>query len=267
MRKLITYIAVFFVTSLSVDAAELALRSHEATYAMKHVRHYDRENWSPVERADGVLRYRFTQSCEAWMVEHSSAMHMDYENAQQAQMTWNYTSWEAKDGSKLRFRSRTKRNGVLTDKYTGEARREGENTVVIYADPNGRREIIALDTYFPTSHQKKALELAEQNESIFSAVYFDGSGEDADFDVSTFMSRYKGKPLAEVDGIKLPKTDVWNVQLAFFLPQSQESKPEMEVSARYRKDGISTMLRHDFGDFVMEGQLVELRLLPEPKCD
>ncbi len=245
--------------------AEVSLRSHQATYLMKQTDLYG-QNGSPIEHVEGVLRYKFTQSCDGWMVEHNTAMLMEYDTGQQAQMAWNYTSWEAKDGSKLRFHSTTKQNGVVTERYRGEARREGDKTIAIYAEPNGRRIEMPKKTFFPTAHQLKAMETAIEGEILFDAPYFDGSGEDASFDVSSVMTQYKGKQLTDVDGVALPPQPAWNIQLAFFKPGSQESEPEMEISARYRKDGISTRLLHNFGDFVLEGQLVELEYFPQEEC-
>lgn len=252
-------------TALAEEA--VSLRSHQATYAMKQVRTYNNRDWSVVERADGVLRYKFLKSCDGWLVEHNTAMHMDYENGEQTQMAWSYTSWEANDGSKLRFRSTTKYNGVVSDHFVGEARREDGKTVALYTEPNGRRIEMPADVFFPTAHQVKAIELAVKGETFFNAPYFDGSGEEADFDVASVMTSFKGKPLSAVDGVTLSAMPVWNVQLAFFKPDSQTSQPEIEIMARYRKDGISTKLLHDFGDFVLEGQLVELAYLDEPECE
>jgi diguanylate cyclase (GGDEF)-like protein len=177
------------------------------------------------------------------------------------------TNWEAKDGSKLRFNSTTKQNGVVTDRYRGEARREGNKTVAIYAEPNGRRLDLPKDAFFPTAHQLEALKAAIDGQVVFNASYFDGSGEDAEFDVASVLTKYKGKLLTSVDGVDLPSKPVWNIQLAFFKPQSASSQPEMEIGARYRLDGISTHLTHDFGDFVLDGQLVDLELIPEPECN
>lgn len=266
MKTIMISLSALCLLASVAMAGDVELSSHQATYAMKQLRQFGREQ-SFITRVDGVLRYKFTQSCDAWMVEHNSAMHMDYENGQQLQMTWNYTSWEAKDGSKFRFRSTSKHNGVVTDRFQGEARRENGKTIAIYAEPNGRRIEMPKDILFPTAHQKKAIGLAMNGENLFSTPYFDGSGDEADFEVSSVMTLYKGKPVAMVGETKLEKLPVWAIQLAFFSPDSQASEPEMEIGARYRKDGVSTYLRHDFGDLILEGDLVEFSYLPKQECN
>ncbi|SCA57670.1 conserved exported hypothetical protein [Candidatus Terasakiella magnetica] len=267
MKKNKTILSVLFsLLAFPLCAGEVELRSHDALYAMKQVRQQG-QNWSMLERADGVLRYKFRNTCEGWAVEHHSAMHMDYENNQQAQMTWSYASWESHDGKRLRFRSRMKRNGVINENHKGEARIESDKSVAIYAEPNGRREVMPSGVLFPTSHLLYSLKQAQAGETVFSTPYFDGSGEVADYDVDTVMTRYKGKPLLQVEDQKLEKLPAWDMQLAFHLPQSQSSVAEMEISARYRLDGVSTRLIQDYGDFVLEGKLVELTYMDEPVCD
>lgn len=246
-------------------AKDVVLRSHVATYEMKQV-HTGVNKWSSIESAQGVLRYEFHKTCEGWTVGHHTALHMEYVNGQQVQMSWNYTSWEALDGARLRFRTRTKRNGVLVEKFTGEARKAADKMVVIYSEPNGRRENLPGDTLFPTTHLMHSLEEAHKGENVFNASFFDGSGQDLNLDVNSVFVPYKGRPLDHVQGVELARIPTWDVMLAFFQPGSQNSVPEVEVGARYRLDGVSTLLKQSFGDFSLDGKLVRLEYLKEPKC-
>lgn len=261
--RFIYAVLLSFGVCLSARAQEL--RSHDATYVMKQIINYT-QNWSPVERADGMLRYKFRQTCDGWTVEHHTVMNMDYGNDEQVQMIWSYTSWEAKDGSKLRFRSRTKHNGVDAEEYVGEAVHEKDATIVTYSKPVGKKETLPKATYFPTAHLIKSIELAQKGENLFNASYFDGSGQDLNFEVNTFMTAFKGKKLTAVKDVSLSNIATWDMNLAFFQPGSQESTPQMEMGARYRQDGVSTRLLQDFSDFVLEGQLVDFSYADEPVC-
>jgi hypothetical protein len=40
----------------------------------------------------------------------------------------------------------------------------------------------------------------------------------------------------------------------------------MEIGARYRQDGVTTRLMQNFGDFVLQGRLIELTYADEPVC-
>lgn len=256
-------VSFFLLSPLQAEGAEL--RSHDATYALTQVHQYGR-NWSPVEQAQGLLRYKFRRTCDGWTVEHQTALDMIYENDGRAQMVWHYTSWEAKDGSKLRFRTRTQTNGAETDSTSGEARLEEGKTVVVYSRPSGKRLTLPAKTYFPTTHMVEALKRAQDGEVLFNGYYFDGSEDNAGFSLDTVMTRFNGKPLAAVEDVKLDKLPAWDVQLAFFDPDSQDSTPYMEIGARYRQDGVTTRLMQDFGDFVLQGRLVELTYANEPMC-
>jgi hypothetical protein len=136
------------------------LRSHHAVYEMKQI-HHKGEKQSQISSAYGVLRYEFRKACDGWTVEHHSAMQMGFNDGQQANMTWDYTSWEARDGSLLRFRTRSKRDGMLIESYSGEARKQAGQTLVLYSEPQGRREVMPGDTVFPTSHLIQSLEAAQ----------------------------------------------------------------------------------------------------------
>lgn len=261
-----TILAVAFALVNQCDAASFTLRSHEATYSMKELRKFDR-SWSGIERAGGDLRYRFQNVCDGWTVEHQSSLTMEFDNARRSQMEYNYTSWEARDGKRLRFHSRMKENGELTESFSGDARFEQGKGVVVYAQPDGRRENLPADTIFPTTHLLETLTHAEQGEVVFSAPYFDGSGEDTFFNVDAVMVPFKGKPLHKVKDTTLAPSPTWEMQLSFHKADSQNSVAETQIGARYRKDGIATRLVQDYGDLVLVGDLVELTYLEEPDCN
>jgi len=263
MKKTFLVAAALFCTQAQADA--VTLRSHDATYAMKQVHQYNR-NGSVIEQAQGVLHYAFRNSCDGWTVEYKSAIRMQLGNGNQSQMEWNYTSWESFDGKRLRFRSRMKQNGQESERLHGEARLEEGAGVVVFAEPNGRRETIPADTRFPTTHLREAFERVNKGEMVFSAPYFDGSGDDLDFEVDTVSLPYKGKKVTQVEETKLPDVPVWNMRLTFFKPDNQASVADTEISARYRADGVATRLLQDFGDLVLKGRLAELSYLDEPTC-
>lgn len=264
MKYLKLAVLSFFVLS-HAQADEVQLRSHDATYLMTQVHQYGRA-WSPVEQAQGLLRYKFRRTCDGWTVEHQTALDMIYENDARAQMVWHYTSWEAKDGSHLRFRTRTQTNGTETESTSGEARHEGGETVVEYSRPSGKRFSLPSKTYFPTSHMVEAIKRAQKGDVLFNGFYFDGSDENQGFSLDAVMTRFTGKPLAAVEGVKLDARPTWDMQLAFFDPASQNSTPYMEIGARYRQDGVTTRLMQDYNDFVLQGRLVDLTYAEEPIC-
>jgi len=266
MKMILTIIgALSLVSVASAEAGPFKLRSHQATYAMKQV-HQAGRSWSGVEQAQGELRYRFKNVCDGWTVEHQSNVTMNFENAQQSQMNWNYTSWEADDGTRIRFHSRMKQNGVQVENFSGEARFEEGKGVVVYTNPDGRREDIPQGTRFPTTHLIESIERAQKGDLVFSSPYFDGSGEDAFFNVDAVMTRYTGKALHAVKEATLAPSPTWDMQLSFHEPDSQDSIASTQIGARYRKDGIATRLVQDFGDLVLVGDLVELTYLDEPVC-
>lgn len=254
-----------FGVSTIGEAADTALRSHHVLYEMKQI-HKANGGISPISRVDGSLRYEFKNTCDGWEVGYYTVLNLEYTNGQAIKKSWFYSSQEAADGSRFRFRSDSRDNDVLSAEHSGVVRKVNGKKQVIYSKPEGRRETLPEATLFPTSHLIHSLEAAQKGETVFNASYFDGSGPGLNLDVSTVSTRAGDGKVEETKKFNLPPMAVWNMRLAFFPPESQKSEPQMEIVGRYRLDGVLTHILQDFGVFALKGQMMEFNYLDEPKC-
>lgn len=250
---------------LATTSMAQPFRSHDAVYVMKpDVTQL--ATGSEIDHAEGVLRYRFRNECDGWTVRHQSVLLMSLKSGRTASVVWEYASWEAKDGKKLKFHSRTQRNGADTEEIDGVAQTIGGKTRLSFQKPERKTMELPVAAYFPTSHLKKSLQLVEAGEQFFKAHYFDGSGVDEGFELDLVMIPFKGEALQQVQDVTLRQLPVWDMQLGFHRPDLYSSIPEFEIGARYRQDGVSTQLRQDYGDFVLTGDIAELSYVDEPQC-
>jgi hypothetical protein len=58
------------------------------------------------------------------------------------------------------------------------------------------------------------------------------------------------------------------MRIAFFEPGQQggASTPGYEVSLRYWANGVADEMKMDFGEFIVNGQMLELALAPSGGC-
>ena len=67
-------------------------------------------------------------------------------------------------------------------------------------------------------------------------------------------------------GRGLPPGAAWWSRMAFYPERSRSSKPEFELGARYRADGIADRITQHFDDFSLEVRLDTIEILPTPDC-
>ena len=117
-------------------------------------------------------------------------------------------------------------------------------------------------TMLPTVHTIAALNAARAGQRILSGPLFDGTTPEGAQDTTTVISDW-------VAAQPMPNSPILSglgsarMRVAFFDrdPQSQSAgagTPEYEVSLRYFANGVADEMQMDFGDFVVEGSLLEL---------
>ncbi|HEY1737049.1 MAG TPA: DUF1849 family protein, partial [Methylovirgula sp.] len=58
----------------------------------------------------------------------------------------------------------------------------------------------------------------------------------------------------------------WPVSISYFDDGRKDEAPNYTLAFDLYENGISRALRLDYGDFVLAGQMVSLKLLPTPPC-
>jgi hypothetical protein len=228
-----------------------------------------------VTAASGNMTYKFADSCDGWTVENRTVLTFSYNEGAPVATTWDFLTWESKDGMHYRFRVRSTRDGVLAEEIDGVANLDGpgKGGTAKYSLPEARTLKLPRGTLFPTDHTLHLLDSAQKGDHMFEKVLFDGTAVEGAFDVSAILghpfpananvSPAEVKPAVDATLLSAPS---WRVQMAFYPKDSTDPTPDYEVALRYYLNGVADEVVQSFGNFSLKGTLETLEPLPKPDC-
>lgn len=253
-------------------AAPLELAPHKAVYAMTL---NSTRLGGGVTGASGAMTYKFGDSCDGWTVENKTALTFSYNDGAPVATTWDFVTWESKDGLHYRFRVRSTRDGVVSEEIDGVANLDGHGKggVAKFTSPEQKIMRLPKGTLFPTEHTLELLQTAQAGGHIVERTLFDGTGTDGPFDVNAVIGKAMAAngsphPAGGNSAISpaLLAVPSWRMEMAFFLVGSKESTPDYEVALRYYLNGVAEEVIQSFGNFSLKGTLQQLEPLPKPDC-
>lgn len=245
---------------------------HRAVYAMSL---NATRPGSGVTGASGAMTYKFGDSCDGWTVENRTVLTFAYSDGAPVATTWDFITWESKDGLHYRFRVRSTRDGVVSEEIDGVANLDGQGKggVAKFSLPEQKSMRLPKGTIFPTEHTIRLLEHAQHGDRMLQRVLFDGTGTDGPFDVNAVIGKLLPananiSPAADNPAVNssLLTAPSWPMQMAFFAPQDNEPTPDYEVALRYYLNGVADEVVQSFGNFSLKGSLQKLEPLPKPDC-
>ena len=270
IRVAASALAAFLVLANAADAANSGaeLVQHRAFYKMSLA---SSRSSGGVTSASGAMSYKFTDSCDGWTVENKTALNFSYSDGAPVATTWDFVTWESKDGLHYRFRVRSTKDGTVDQEIDGVADLDGKGKggVAKFTRPEAMTLPLPQGTLFPTEHTVRLIEMALRGEKLVERTLFDGSGVDQIFAVNAVIG--KSRPVqtpTNTPGVNasLLATPSWAMQLAFFPDDSNELDPDYEVRLRYYQNGVADEVLQSFGNFALRGTLEKLETLPKPDC-
>ena len=253
-------------------AAAVPLAQHRAVYDLKLS---EASGSSGITGISGRMVYEIRGSaCEGYTVRFRYVTQADTRDASQVtdQQT---TTFEDADGKSFSFVTKSYTDQNLDKELRGNATREPDG-VKIQIDKPETKSIELEPTQFPTQHLVDLISRAKTGETFYETSIFDGS-EDADKAMTTTVivgrqsNTSNGDPEAKaLDALSGEK--FWPVDIAYFdeATEGGEDTPEYRISFKLYENGLTRDLEMDYGDFVIEGQLVDLAVFePDAKssCD
>jgi hypothetical protein len=178
------------------------------------------------------------------------------------------TSFEEGDGSALRFRSEVRSDNRTVSRVDGEARIADGAMQLELRRPREATKSVAQTPAFPVGHLKAILAAARDGLPILAMPVFDGADDGEQiYDTLAVVGR-EAAPEAEPAFPELAESRRWPVTLSYFKQEDGqgEQTPAHVVSFNLHENGVSTDLRLDFGDFVLDGALASLEALPAGEC-
>ena len=268
-RFLIAHCVVVLALLLSVSgqlSAEINIVPHQAGYTLD-IKRISRD--SRVSDANGAMVYTWGETCDGWTVEQRFLLNIIQGNGHAVQLTAFSSTWEAKDGGRLRFNIKRERNGETVEKIQGEARLDAaeKSGYAEFELPKAVRIKLPKGTVFPTMHTLRLMRRAMKGFKTDRQFVFDGSELEEASLVSAFI--LPPKMPKEPNPILKPPLGPYetrSINLAFFAPASGAPEPEFEMSIALQDNGIATDLQLDYGDYAVRGTLVRLKELDKPDC-
>ena len=216
--------------------------------------------------ASGTMGFEVIDACDAWAVRQRLAITVTSRDGTDIDLTSDYTTWESKDGLKLRFRMRQSTEDAIVTDLAGTAtlERTGGPGRATYTQPVDTTKDLPAGTMFPPAHTEALFAAARANTRFFAVPLFDGTSADGVQDSTTAIAAWT-QPTPNPAWPDLSPLPSVSVRIAFFAREGTKQQPEYEVGMRYWENGIADQLTMDFGDYVLSGKLTEL-ILPKPGC-
>jgi len=228
-----------------------------------------------VTGASGAMTYVFGDTCNGWTVENKTVLTFAYNDGAPVATTWDFITWESKDGLHYRFRVRSTRDGVVNEEIDGVANLEGHGKggTAKFTLPESKVLRLPKGTLFPTEHTIHLLETAQKGEHEAERIVFDGTGADGVFDVNAIIGKASGansnpspSTANKAVNASLLSAPSWPMQMAFFLHGGNDATPDYEVALRYYLNGVADEVLQSFGNFSLRGRLQRLEPMPKPDC-
>ena len=267
-RSLAIVSAALLATASWSAAAATSLAPHQAFYSIK-LRSADQG--SNISSAKGVMRQEWNQSCEGWAVSQRMLLNLEASIGAAVSTEVHFSSFESTDSSEYNFTSRTVTNGEVTDEYRGRASRAepGAEVEASYSVPVGESRLMPANTVFPMEHTRQLLAAADSGESRLSLPFFDGPRpQDSPFEANALILG-EARAASEGTGAGLgPITERrwWSVRVAFFPGGSNDPEPDFELAADFQDNGVVRAYQFDYGDFILEAELVRIEAHEVPAC-
>jgi hypothetical protein len=220
---------------------------------------------SGITSVRGAMVFDVQDACEGWATRQRMTMTVTDRDGQEIETVSDYATYEAKDGTGLRFSLTQSTGGAVSQRVSGEAELSPDGSGRIrYAEPAGKEEALPRGTILPTRHTVLAIEAARSGRRLLVAPLFDGTSDDGAQDTTTVVSAWT--PGAANDRFPLLANQASaRMRIAFFergAATSGASQPEYEVGLRYFENGVADELVMDFGEFAVEGRMLELAAVP-----
>ena len=251
---------------LPLEAMAAPLLPHRAVYDLALA---DATDSSGVTGLSGRMVYEFNGSaCDGYTVTFRFVTRI--EASEMVRTTdQQTTTFEAGDGSEYSFVTRSFVDTNLDKEVRGSAEMTETETRIAMEEPESV-EYELERSQFPSQHLLEVLEKANSGENFFETTIYDGS-EDGDSVMTTTVILGKKTALAGDDPesgaiAAIESEEFWPVDIAYFdLGDIQgEGTPTYRISFKLYESGITRDLTMDYGDFSIQGRIVDLEMFDAP---
>ena len=242
------------------------LLAHRAAYRLTLDRVRD---GAQITAANGAMAYEMLDACDGWTTRQRFSLSISDRDGQEVETTSDYSTWESKDGRHLRFALTQTSQGAVSQRIQGEAEITPEGGVVRYQSPEVREVQLPRGTVLPNLHTIVTLNAARNNQRLVATPLFDGTTAQGAQDSTTVIGPWMAPAAVERFPSLSPLGSV-RMRIAFFERNPDNpsaggaATPDYEVSLRYWENGVADEMKMDFGEFSVDGRMIEFQPVPSP---
>jgi hypothetical protein len=259
-------LAAGLAACIASSSAFAALESHRAAYRLKLDRSHHMSGLSGV---DGGLVIEWQRACDGWLSHQRLGFVAATEGGGDFSHDVRFSSWEAIDGTRMRYTVRSYDGDQLREEYMGNARIDSLESggIASFTRPDQRDVELPPGTVFPADHFNRLLAEAGSGNAFISHEVFDGWGFDALTQVTSVIGQLR--PYEPTNDQELPAradAEAWPVSMAYYSLAARSDVPEFEAKFMLTEEGVLQELLLDYGDFRLKATLAEFERLDEPAC-
>src|SRR3954454_5441340 len=143
--------------ALAGEPGAKAMPAHRAAYRLTLDKVRDN---SDIARADGAMLYEVVDSCDGWATRQRFQLRLTDRDGQDVETTSDYSTFETKDGKKIRFSLTQTSQGAVSQRVAGDAEVTPEGGTVKYTEPEAKEEPLPKGTLLPMLHTIRSLAAA-----------------------------------------------------------------------------------------------------------
>jgi hypothetical protein len=263
-RAWISLSAIGLLCTAGSALAHAALQPHVAAYRLALG---DQSGGGMLVDVRGGLVIEWQRECDGWASRQRLGFVASTEGGDTISHDVRFTSWEASDGSLLRFVVRSYENNELQEEFRGLAElAPGDGGVADFTAPHEEAVALPPGTVFPTEHIQLVLQAAEAGRRFVSHEVFDGFGFDALTQVTSVIGA--SRPLEPLPGHApdVGSKSAWPVSMAYYNIARGEAGPDFQATFLLDAKGVLYDVNLDYGDFRLAASLEQLELLDTPDC-
>jgi hypothetical protein len=177
-------------------------------------------------------------------------------------------TFETADGNGFDFDFESKSGAAAPKSVKGKAKKTGGSGLAVTLGSAKSRDVDG-EALFPAEYLRRTLAAAHNDEKMFRAKVFDGSGQGTPvLDASTVIGKPSTAPATE-KALKIQQLEGlrhWPVTVSYFQPDAPDSTPLYVKSYELYENGVVHVLKIDYGHLVVAGEMKELVLAPPAKA-
>jgi hypothetical protein len=265
MAQAFVFATIAVLVAVAPARAAPGLEPHLAAYRLAL---HGKERSSALTDVKGGLVIEWRLACDGWLSRQRLSFAATAEDGPGFSHDVRFSSWEALDGSRMRYTIRSYSADGVEKEYRGEARLEpgGAGGVASFSTPEAKEIKLPPGTIFPTEHLQRVLTGADKGMRLLSHDVFDGWG----FDALTQITSVIGSP-RKIETHTGAATDsssesAWPISMAYYNVEHPTDTPEFEANFLLSEKGVLRDLVLDYGDFSLDAKLEKFELIDRPRC-